>query len=318
MMVGQVIGHSHLVGLDAKVHVPVGVAHLRRDLRRSDPHSRSGLWRIPLPAAKRDGPAVAHQEAIAGIDFVRGHQLKGRTVEEPRRRAVPPVRKIHEQRSVRLPLRDQQCYVASELDLPVLSLGQAQVGDPIIAGQGRIHRIVSDCIDPLVGPTTAEVLVCCVGLAAGDLKSRDTHGTYALPARIENSFQWNAPASSMRQAYASYGRCEPWGQPSFTPVTAALVTVSRKTTAATSTNGRPGRRGRSRSEARHGSTAEVIRKRPWIARQDVPPSRSGCSPDYHAGACFQSQGLTDVQSWSTAPPALGIASRRRASQYSCS
>src|SRR5262249_1614047 len=139
-------------------------------------------------------------------------------------------------------------------------------------------------------------------------------GRAGMRAHSERS----AHAPSARHAYESYGRCEPWGHPSFTTATAALVTEPRKTTPATSTNGRPGRRGRSRSEARHGSTAEVIRKRPWIARQDVPPSQSGCSPDYHAGACFQSQGLTDVQSWSTAPPALAIASRRRASQYSCS
>ena len=177
MVVGQGIGRRHLVGLDAKVHVPVGVARPRRDLRRRDAHTRSGLRRIPLPAAKRNGPAVAHQEAIAGIDLVRRDQLKGRPVEDPRRRAVPPVRKIHEQRSVRLPLRDQQRHVAGEIDLPVLSLGQAQVGDPVIAGKGRIHRIVGDCINPLVGPATAEVLVCCVGLAADDLEFCDRHGT---------------------------------------------------------------------------------------------------------------------------------------------
>src|SRR5262249_33624951 len=83
MVVGQGIGRRHLVGLDAKVHVPVGVAHPRRDLRRSDAHARSGLRRIPLPAAKRDGPAVAHQEAIAGTDLVRGGP-----VEKTRRRAA--------------------------------------------------------------------------------------------------------------------------------------------------------------------------------------------------------------------------------------
>jgi len=127
---------------------------------------------------------------IRGPDFGASHcQPQNATVQpwrirkpspgsiEPRRRAIPPVRKIHEQRSVRLPLRDQQRHVARELDRPVRSLGQAQVGDPIIAGEGRIHRIVGDCINPLVGPTTAEVLVCCVGLAAVDLESRDSHYT---------------------------------------------------------------------------------------------------------------------------------------------
>ena len=120
---------------------------------------------------------MAHQEAIAGIDLVRRDQLKRRPIEDPRGRAVPSVRKIHEQRSVRLTPRDQQRHVAGEIDLPVLSLGQAQVGDPVIAREGRIHRIVGDCINPLVGPATTEVRICCVGLAANDLEFYDRHGT---------------------------------------------------------------------------------------------------------------------------------------------
>ena len=58
-------------------------------------------------------------------------------------------------------------YVAEEMRQAGVEVA---VGDPVIAWKKRIHRLVGDSINPLVGPGAAEALVCCVGLAADYLE----------------------------------------------------------------------------------------------------------------------------------------------------
>ena len=133
-------------------------------LRSVDAKQARGVGYVVLPAAPDDGVALAHQEAVAGVQG-RVRSDVGGAVDVAQGQGLAPVEDVEEQAAVALGrvVGAQDAEVGGELDESLLIAGrELDVGDGLV---GRMHGVdgeVGDAIDLGVGANVAE------GLAVGE------------------------------------------------------------------------------------------------------------------------------------------------------
>ena len=168
---------------DRRVRVELA-AHAPGDTRHARDRERHHVVlarHVGLPAHPRDGPAVAHEEAVAEVlprrRVVRAHDA----VEQRERHLSPTVGHVEQEPPAPPAHRPQQIEVGPRLDQPpVIPRGPVEVGDRPIRGQRRIHGEANHTDQFLVGARLPERGPREDGLTPLDLQSHDCHENLLL------------------------------------------------------------------------------------------------------------------------------------------
>ena len=166
------------VGLDAKLHPTLRLSVLQRHTRGAQPEAHRGVRDVPLPSAPGEAPPALEQEGVPDGDLVGRHEVERRHVERAHREPVAPVRHFEEEGAVGPPgvHRDKEGRVAAEAHHPVrVPFGAVEVDDARVGGMVGVHRVVRDCVDPLVGSGRSERPALRERLASHDFEPVQCH-----------------------------------------------------------------------------------------------------------------------------------------------